>query len=276
MFKIIGGDGRQYGPVTDGELREWIAAGRANGQTLIQRDGEPDWKPLSSFAEFADALAAKPPPVQLPPAGSSGPSGAPDPNNLIDETFARGGGVNLGSCLGRAWDLLKADFWPIIGASALILVILGSVGLIAGPLLGGLFSYHLKKIRRQPAQVGDAFAGFSSMFLPLFLGGLVVGLLVSVGFLACIIPGIYLAVAWKLTLPLIIDRKLGFWDAMEVSRKVVTRHWWSMLLFVMVCWLVNFCGALAFGVGIFFSWPLTMLASAFLYEDLFGNTPRAA
>jgi hypothetical protein len=275
MFKIIGGDGRQYGPVTSGELRDWIAAGRANGQTMVQREGEADWKPLASFAEFADALAAKPPPP-LPPAGSSEPSGAPDPVALADEALARGGEVNIGSCLGRAWDLLKADFWPIVGASALILIILGSVGLIAGPLVGGLLSYHLKKIRRQPALVGDAFAGFSSMFLPLFLGGLVVGVLVSVGFLACVIPGIYLAVAWQLTLPLIIDKKLGFWDAMEVSRKVVTGHWWGMLLFLIVCWLINLCGVLLCGIGMFLTWPLTMLATAFLYEDLFGNNPRAA
>ena len=276
MFKIIGGDGRQYGPVTIDELRGWISAGRANGQTMIQREGEADWKPLSSFAEFADALAAKPPPAQLPPVGPSAPASAPDPVGLANEVLARGGEVNLGSCLGRAWDLLKSDFWPVLGASALILLIVGSIGFIVGPLLGGLFAYYLKKIRRQPAQLGDAFSGFSQMFLPLFLGGLVTGLLVSVGFLACVIPGIYLAVAWQLTLPLVIDKKLGFWDAMEVSRKVVTRHWWSVLLFVIVCWLINLGGVLLFGVGLFVTWPLTMLATAFLYEDLFGNTAPSA
>lgn len=281
MFKIIGGDGRQYGPVTVEQVREWIATGRANAQTQIQREGETDWKPLSDFSEFADALAAKPPakpPAQLPPPPAPPPpsSSAPDPMALANEVLSRGCEVNIGSCLGRAWDLLMADFWPIIGVSALILLITGTIGILAGPLAGGLFWYYLKKIRREPSEVSDAFAGFNQSFLQLFLGALVAGLLASLGLMACILPGIYLGVAWKLTLPLIIDKRLGFWDAMEVSRKVLTRCWWSCFLFLIVCALINFCGVLLLGFGLFFTAPLTMLALAFLYEDLFGSAKPAA
>jgi len=276
MFKIIGGDGRQYGPVTVEELREWIAAGRANAQTRIQREGETDWNPLSNFSEFADALAAKSP-AQLPATAPPPPlSSASDPTALANEVLARGCDVNIGSCIGRAWDLFLADFWPILGVSTLILLIVGTIGILAGPLLGGLFWYYLKKIRREPAQVSDAFAGFNQSFLQLFLGALVASLLASIGFMACILPGIYLAVAWKLTLPLIIDKRVGFWDAMEVSRKVLTRCWWSVFLFLIVCWLINIGGVLLFFVGFFFTWPLTMLALMFLYEDLFGSAKPAA
>jgi hypothetical protein len=274
MFKIIGGDGRHYGPITLEQLREWIAAGRANAQTMAQREGDSDWKTLSSFAEFADALAAKPAPAMLPPAEPATPG--PDPNALAVEVMSRGVPVSIGSCLGRAWDMLMSDFWPLIGVSALILIILSSVGLIAGPLLGGLFCYYLKKIRRQPVQLSDAFAGFSPLFLPLFLGALVASLLITVGFTACFIPGVYLAVAWKLTLPIITDKRLGFWDAMEVSRKVVTKNWWTLFLFSIVCWLINFGGLLLCGIGFFITWPWTMLALTFLYEDLFGSNPAPA
>jgi hypothetical protein len=276
MFKIIGGDGRQYGPITPEQLRDWIAAGRANGQTMVQREGETDWKPLSSLAEFADALAGTPAPAQLPPAEPLATSGVPDPNALANEVIARGVPVSIGSCLGRAWDMLMSDFWPIIGVSALILVILSSVGLIAGPLVGGLFCYYLKKIRRQPAQLSDAFVGFSQLFLPLFLGALVASLLVTVGFAACVIPGVYLAVAWKLTLPIITDKRLGFWEAMEVSRKVATQNWWMLFLFAIVCGLINFGGLLLCGLGFFVTWPWTLLALTFLYEDIFGSQPASA
>ena len=54
MFKIIGGDGQQYGPATPAQIREWIAAGRANAQTLAQAEGALEWKPLGSFPEFTD------------------------------------------------------------------------------------------------------------------------------------------------------------------------------------------------------------------------------
>lgn len=57
MYKIIGGDGQQYGPATAAQIREWVAAGRANAQTLAQVEGALEWKPLNSYAEFADLSA---------------------------------------------------------------------------------------------------------------------------------------------------------------------------------------------------------------------------
>ena len=71
MYKIVGVDGRQYGPVSAEELRRWIADKRANAQTLVQAEGSPDWKPLGSFPEFASELKAVPPPIAPPSAIAS-------------------------------------------------------------------------------------------------------------------------------------------------------------------------------------------------------------
>jgi TM2 domain-containing membrane protein YozV len=65
MFKIIGVDGRPYGPISASQLRAWIAENRVNAQTLMQPDGATEWKPMSAFPEFADAFTAKPPPPVL-------------------------------------------------------------------------------------------------------------------------------------------------------------------------------------------------------------------
>ena len=63
MYKIVGGDQREYGPATSDQVREWIATGRASGQTMASFEGSA-WKPLSTFPEFADALrVASPPPL---------------------------------------------------------------------------------------------------------------------------------------------------------------------------------------------------------------------
>ena len=65
MYKILGGDGQQYGPATGVQIREWIAAGRANAQTLAQAEGSQEWKPLTTYPEFAElasAVAAPTPP----------------------------------------------------------------------------------------------------------------------------------------------------------------------------------------------------------------------
>jgi TM2 domain-containing membrane protein YozV len=67
MYKIVGVDGQQYGPVSAEELRRWITDKRANAQTLVQAEGSPEWKPLGSFSEFASELKVIPPPIPPPP-----------------------------------------------------------------------------------------------------------------------------------------------------------------------------------------------------------------
>ena len=67
MYKIIGIDGRQYGPVPAEEIRRWLAERRVQPQTLLQAEGTADWKPMSAFPEFAADFKAAPPPIIPPP-----------------------------------------------------------------------------------------------------------------------------------------------------------------------------------------------------------------
>ena len=56
MYKILGTDQKEYGPVSADQLRQWIAEGRANAQTMVFTEGWTEWKPLSSLPEFSAAL----------------------------------------------------------------------------------------------------------------------------------------------------------------------------------------------------------------------------
>lgn len=58
MYKIIGADGKEYGPIRAEQLRQWISEGRVNAQTRIKRDGAADWQLLGSLPEFISAHAA--------------------------------------------------------------------------------------------------------------------------------------------------------------------------------------------------------------------------
>jgi len=89
MYKIIGADGQQYGPVTAEQLRRWIAERRAHGQTLVQAEGSPDWKPLAAFGEFSADL--RPPPAP-PPAAPSSAAGSRAGNKIPAGIF----GIILG------------------------------------------------------------------------------------------------------------------------------------------------------------------------------------
>jgi len=60
MFTILGGDGKEYGPVAADKIQSWITGGRANLQTKARRDGETEWKGLGEFPEFAGVAVAPP------------------------------------------------------------------------------------------------------------------------------------------------------------------------------------------------------------------------
>ena len=60
MFKILGSDGTEYGPVTTEQLRQWIREGRAGGQTQVKPEGADGWLLLSTVPEFADVFRAPP------------------------------------------------------------------------------------------------------------------------------------------------------------------------------------------------------------------------
>ena len=100
MYRIVGKDGQQYGPVSAEQLRVWITENRANAQTLVQTEGSPDWKPLITLAEFAGDL--KPPPASaaspptMAPSSSAPPTSPPDPraSNKIPAGIC---GILLGS-----------------------------------------------------------------------------------------------------------------------------------------------------------------------------------
>ena len=57
--------------------------------------------------------------------------------------------------------------------------------------------------------------GFATSFLQLMLVSVVAGLLIALGLALCVIPGIYLSVAWSFAVPLVIDKQLGFWEALS-------------------------------------------------------------
>ena len=74
-YTIIGGDQKPYSSVTADDLRKWITDGRLNAQSLAKEEHDTEWRPLSAFPEFADALAASsapPPPFSSPTTAASG------------------------------------------------------------------------------------------------------------------------------------------------------------------------------------------------------------
>jgi len=75
-------------------------------------------------------------------------------------------------------------------------------------------------------------------FAQLMLAGFLTKLLTVIGLCCCLVlPGLYLFVAWIFSVPLVADKRLEFWSAMELSRKVVTRVWFEMFALLFVAFL---------------------------------------
>jgi hypothetical protein len=149
MFKIIGADQKEYGPVSADELRQWIAEGRANGQTLVQVEGGA-WQPLSAIPGFAPQLpqapaplaASTPPPFTAGADASSARQQVSGPAIGLMVTGVLGG---LGSLLGLLWNLLGlgagfagADLRGNPELEHLVTLLTGTLGTIVQLLILGV------------------------------------------------------------------------------------------------------------------------------------------
>jgi hypothetical protein len=283
MFILIGGDGKEYGPVSTEQVQAWIAGGRANLESQAKRVGEEQWRRLGDFPEFNNAGAPIPPVAPASKAGADGGTAAGsvnvDPKAYADDLIARAGVLSIGGCLERSWNLLKANFWPLVGSTFVLFVVMmiaqsiPLIGLLVSLLLtgvfyGGLYLYYLKKIRGQSAELGDVFSGFSLAFLPLMLATLVSSLLTMVGLLLLILPGIYLAISYAFTYMLVIDKRLEFWAAMEVSRRVITAQWFRVFALILLGGIIAALGVIGIFIGVFVTIPILVGAVAYAYEDL--------
>ncbi len=224
---------------TNSRQTKWILEGRANHQTLAQAAGTSEWKTLAELPEFAPILSSK---------YSAPLTGLAAPTLTADAVLARGVGVNIGDCLSRGWRLLVNNLPLFLGVSLVLLLIRFGLGfipvigplvywIIFGSLYGGFYMTFLKRVRGESAVIGDLFGGFSENFVQFMLAGLVMNLLTAIGMFFCVLPGIYLAVAWKFSLALMADRRMEFWPAMESSRRVITRYWFQIFGVLAVAYL---------------------------------------
>lgn len=182
--------------------------------------------------------------------------------------------------------------------------------ILTGPLMGGLFLVLARHVRGEDPPVGDVFNGFKNHFKNLMLTNIVKGMLIGIAFIPAIILGvvavigilaqnkgggkfhfeftaliglaiaagvlgilaaIYLQVSWMFALPLAADKQLSFWPALQLSRKVVGKHWWGTFGLVFVAGLVTALGVFACGIGLLFTMPISFLVLMHQYEKVFGD-----
>jgi hypothetical protein len=142
MYRLLGSDQKEYGPLSAEDVRRCIVERRAHRLTLARAEADVGWKPLGDFAEFHDLLVptASPAPPSVPSLSAPPPavSAPPTPPPLMPASRTSG-----------------------LAIASLVLGVLGFCGItgLAGLILGIL---ALAQIRRSAGTVkgtGLAVAG---------------------------------------------------------------------------------------------------------------------
>jgi uncharacterized membrane protein len=190
--------------------------------------------------------------------------------------------LKLGEYLKTGWEVFKQFPLGFVFFALIYFVVLAiisyprGIGWLAAaavhePLVAGFIFAAAKILREQTPTFADFFGGFQfKYFLPLVLLGLVSRILITLGLLLLVIPGLYLAVSYIFATLMVVDQDLDFWPALEQSRKFVTPRWFSFFVLLLLLVLVNVAGILALGVGLLVSLPVSWCALVAAYADLIG------
>ncbi len=276
-YFLISTDGRHYGPLSADDVRTWLADGRASRHSRSRRDSEERWQPLREMPEFEEATR---PPMVGSVLDSADASRVGEPGAV--EGTDEGPQLDPVSCFQRGWYVLMQDFALLTGWTLLVSIAVGAagfvprVGLLAAfitdqVLRPGLYVLDLSRIRGNPQTAWRAATIVAASLPTLLLAALAQLALETLGLFLLILPGIYLVVGYAFTLPLIVDRGMPAWAAMELSRTTVHRHWWSVFGLLLAQAALIVLGALAAGIGLVFAMPFCTAALMVAYEELFGR-----
>ena len=199
---------------------------------------------------------------------------------LFEKLIGEGCKVNASDYVQKGWEMFREHIGEFIGFTLIIFAasivsskmsLFGSLlfSSLAAPLYAGYCIAAFRILTGKPFQFSDFFGGFN-YFLPLFLANLVGGIIYIVGIVLLILPGIYLAIGYMFTIFLVIDYRMKFWQAMETSRKIVTKNWFAFFVFALLLGLINLLGIIALGVGLLVSAPVTACAAAIAYKEIVG------
>ena len=196
--------------------------------------------------------------------------------------------LDVSSLFSRSWQTLKEHLWPTV-AVFVIYSLLTSAGsmiqddpglgdlimyIIAGPITAGTYMYALRRIRGEEADLGDMFDGFR-VFVKALGVFVLYSVMIVVGLVFLIVPGIYVAIAFYPCMYLVMDDEL---DIIETLRKAwrMTEGYRGKLFVVLLAVIgVNILGLIALLVGIIFTGALSLLVGAAVYNELAGATVQA-
>lgn len=179
----------------------------------------------------------------------------------------------------RSWRLFFSDGNIFVNFLIYILILMGASAvpmgtlIVSGPLTVGITYQFLKVVRREKIELNGLFDGFK-----LFGITLATYLLYSVimfgGVLLCFVGLVIFAIWYFFIWYIIVDGERDIWQSFVKSKELAEGFGWEIFLFMVIAGLFNFAGVLVCFVGALITAPITMLASAMLYDLLCAHKGR--
>lgn len=134
----------------------------------------------------------------------------------------------------------------------------------------GLIKISLKFCDNRKSRFADLFSCFPR-FLEFLVGCILYNLIVFVGTLLLIIPGIIWAIKYQFFGYFIVDKGTGPVEALKRSGQITRGAKWNLFVFGLMIWGINLLGFLCLIVGLFATIPMIMIATAFVYRKLLSQ-----
>ena len=210
---------------------------------------------------------------------------------------------NFSEVLGYGWSVMKANLWFFVGLGFVFLIITyiptiiditaaclyppgpallalnittTILALVINTVLGiGLIKIALSVCDEQKPPIGMLFDAWDCFWR--YVGvSILYGLIIGVGTILLIIPGIIWAIKYSLCYYYVIDKGLGPIEAIKASGRTTMGVKWELFGFGILCGLINLLGSLCLLVGVFATYPTVLVASALVYRQLKAQTPELA
>ena len=141
--------------------------------------------------------------------------------------------------------------------------------LLSGPMVTGYYIAADLNRKKRSIHLADFFSSFDK-YGPLLILHLLMALVISLGLLLLIIPGVYLAVSYLFTHFFVWFYDVEPAEAMRLSRRTVGGNFGQILLLCLVLAGINLLGVLAFGVGVLLTVPFSYLVVFATFDDIIG------
>ncbi len=183
------------------------------------------------------------------------------------------------------WETFKKDPWFYVIVTATLTIfsmlvnMLTSGGQAGGSFIGFIISLaasavvtvayaRLALTAAQGSQVGWDGLWAPEHFLNMLGATILQSIIVLVGLVLLIIPGIIASLILSMTQLSVVDKKMNPIDALKASYHLTKKHLWLLFQFMVILVLLNLAGLIALVVGLFVTLPVSLIAVAYVYKKL--------